>query len=674
MEVSLLKDIVIIFGLAAFVNFIFNKFKVPTLIGYLLTGVIVGPHLLGIVSETESINLMAEIGVVLLMFSIGLEFSLNHLLRIRKIVFFGGFLQLMLTALITMLIARLYHLGWGQALFIGFLTALSSTAVVLKILQDRSEITSNYGRTVVGILIFQDIILIPLILLTPILGGDADGVGSDFLWLAVKSVIIIGFVFVGNRWLMPWLLHKVAMTKNQELFLMFIFLVCLSVALLTSELGMSLAFGAFLAGLMISESEYSHNAFGNLVPFKDTFSSFFFVSVGMLLDMQFVIDNLGMVLLTVSIVIVTKALIAGGTAFILGHTFRGTVMAGIALCQVGEFSFILAKLGLDYKLLTDHYYQLFLAVALISMSVSPFLIQAARPFANVLLKLPLPTTIVEGLFPLQQIPVPELNKHLVVIGKDSRSLNLSVMAKYMKLPYISIVFDPATVKKMQEKGEMALYGDASNEPILTKAHVQTAEVVVISIGNTIVALNILQKVRNLNKSAHVIVRTKHVSEIEEFYKLGANQVIPEEFETAIDLFEKVLTKFLLPQRLIHQTIGKLRNDHYGIFRDKAVKRSVNLFKDIPDIETHAFKVDRNSEIVGKSRSEIKFREQYGITIVAIKRSNKIIDHPAPNVLFQEGDIVYILGKPEAISKSADLFYNPDMFEGRSKVPQNNESY
>jgi CPA2 family monovalent cation:H+ antiporter-2 len=263
--------------------------------------------------------------------------------------------------------------------------------------------------------------------------------------------------------------------------------------------------------------------------------------------------------------------------------------------------------------------------------------------------------MVEGLFPLQQIDVPQLSKHVVFIGKDSRSVNLSIMANYMKLPYISIIFDPAIVRKLQQKGETVLYGDAVNEPILTKAHIDKAEVVVISIGNLITSMTVLEKIRRLNKHAYVIVRTKHVTDIEELYKLGANQVIPEEFETAIDLFERVLSKLLLPQTEINKAIANIRNDHYGIFRDKYVKKTFNLLKEIPDLETSAYKVQEKSMLVGKSRSETKFREQYGITIVAIKRSNKIIEHPSPETQFNVGDIVYILGKPENIAHAAELF-------------------
>ena len=323
MELNILKDLLVIFALSTFVNYVFTRIKVPTIVGYLLTGIIAGPHVAGIVHSNTNIDLLAEIGVVLLLFTIGLEFSLKHLIKIRKIVFWGGFMQVALTTLVIMSLAQGYDMELPAAVFIGFLTALSSTAVVLKVLQDRSEISSNYGRTVLGILIFQDILLVPLLLFTPLLGGEVNHITRDIILLGLKSILIIVMVFIGHKWVMPVVLRAIAMTRNQELFFMSILLICLSFAFLTYELGMSLAFGAFLAGLMISESEYSHNAFGHIIPFKDTFTSFFFVSIGMLLDISFVVDNIGLVLLTVVFVVLLKMVVAGLTGFVLGHTFRG---------------------------------------------------------------------------------------------------------------------------------------------------------------------------------------------------------------------------------------------------------------------------------------------------------------------------------------------------------------
>lgn len=664
MDTEILKDVVIIFGLSTFVNFIFTKIRIPTLVGYLLTGIVAGPFLLGIINGPHEIELMAELGVVILMFTIGMEFSLKHLLKIRRIVFLGGFIQLSLTALVTMVLARSYNMEWKSAIFIGFITALSSTAVVLKILQDRSEVTSNYGRTVVGILIFQDIVLVPMLLFTPFLKGETANIGQDLVALIIKAVFIIGFVYVGNRWIIPRLLHRIAMTRNQELFLMSVLLICLSVALLTSELGITLAFGAFLAGLMISESEYSDNAFSNLIPFRDTFTSFFFVSIGMLLDLHFVYQNIGLVLMTALLVIGIKMIIAGFTAFLMGHTLRGTVLVGIALAQVGEFSFILAKMGVSYQILTDFYYQLFLAVAIITMSVSPLLILLANRLASLLLKLPLPGFLVNGMFPLHQIEIPELSNHLVLIGKDSRAINLSVMAKYNNIPYISIVFDPAIVRKRQEKGESIIYGDSINEPILQKAHVDTAKIVVISIGDLITAMAVTDKVRHMNKHAYILVRTKHVEDIEELYKLGASQVIPEEFETAIDLFERILSNFLVPQNEINSTIARIRDHQYGIFYEKKEIEKYNILKEIPNIEIMALRISDQSTLSGKTLAESELRNKYGITLVALKREDHLNDHPNSNTRFQKGDIAYIFGKPEQIATAINLFSN----SGEQSIP------
>jgi monovalent cation:H+ antiporter-2, CPA2 family len=292
MELTILRDIVVIFALSTFVNLFFNRIKIPTVVGYLITGMVAGPYLLGLVHEEENIEVLAEVGIILLLFTIGIEFSLKHLLKIRKIVFFGGFLQVSVTAAVFYLLSSIYSMDWKSGLFIGFLAALSSSALVLKLLQERSEVTSNYGKTVLGILIFQDLLLVPLLLFTNLLGNSGGEYGSEILLMLLKTAGIIGFVYVGNRWLFPWVLHLVAMTKNQELFIMTIMLICFGIALLTYVMGMSLAFGAFLAGLMISDSDYSHNTFGNLIPFKDIFVSFFFVSIGMLLNLTFVSDNL----------------------------------------------------------------------------------------------------------------------------------------------------------------------------------------------------------------------------------------------------------------------------------------------------------------------------------------------------------------------------------------------
>jgi CPA2 family monovalent cation:H+ antiporter-2 len=567
-------------------------------------------------------------------------------------------MQLLLTATMAMLAARVFHFEWTESLFVGFLTALSSTAVVMKLLQERSELTTHYGKTIVGILIFQDIILIPLLLFTPMLGGATADVGHDLLILMLKTSGIMFFIWVGTKWLMPWLLHLIAMTRSQELFLMSLLLICLAVAMLTHQLGMSLAFGAFLAGLMISDTEYSHSAFGNLIPFKDVFTSFFFVSIGMLLDLGFVAEHPWLVIGTVLLVIVLKAFVAGMTAFSLGHTFFGTVVVGLSLAQVGEFSFILAGLGLMHNIITPYHYQLFLAVAITSMALSPLMIQISRPLANLMLRLPLPPRIVNGLFPLKQVEIPEISNHTVLIGKDSRAINLASMIKTMGLPFTSIVFDPDLARREMEKGNLTVFGDATFEPVLREAFAHTAELIVISVGNLITALSIVEHIRKMNKHAHIIVRTRHVTDIEELYKLGASQVIPEEFETAIDFFERILGKYLIPRMDIERAIARTREDNYGIFRDRTKVGGYSLLKDIPDIEIAAARVGEESVFSGKTIAQTAMRKTAGVTIVAINHDGRITANPDPSSVILGNDIIYLLGKPEMIALAINILSEP----------------
>jgi len=656
MELTILKDIVIIFALSTLVNLVFTKIKIPTVVGYLLTGIIAGPHLLSLVDGKHEIELMAEIGVVLLLFTIGMEFSLKQLIKIRRIVFFGGLLQVSVTAGVFYIASYSYGMSWQGGLFIGFLAALSSTALVLKLLQERSELTSNYGRTVLGILIFQDLLLVPLLLFANLLGNDPVNLTNELLLLALKAIVIIGLVYVGNRWLLPKLLHLIAMTKNQELFMMSIFLICFAIALLTFKLGMSLAFGAFLAGLMISESKYSHNAFGNLIPFKDTFTSFFFVSIGMLLDMSFVIENYQLVIVSVLLVIVLKTLIASGTGFVLGHTFRGTVIVGIALSQVGEFSFILAKIGFSYSILSNFYYQLFLAVAVITMALTPFLMNLSLPLANRLLKLPLPKFLVDGIFPLKEIDIPDFKNHLVIIGTDVSALELSKIAKENNIRHVSIIFNPSIATEKIKNGDSVIYGDAVNEPILLKAHINTAEIIVISVGSIIPAMAIIEKVRQLNKLGYILVRAKHIQNVEQYYKLGADQVLPEKLEIAIDLFNRVLIKRLYPQKEVNRMLTHIRNMNLGVFSEKDLVNKPSILDEFSNINISAITIEVNSHADGKSLIDINLRKKTGVTLLAIKRGSEIIEHPVPKTVFQRDDIVYVLGDPEQVNSASELFF------------------
>ncbi len=653
MELSILKDIVIIFALSTIVNLIFTRFKIPTVVGYLLTGIIAGPHLLSLVSEGHKIELIAEIGVVLLLFTIGMEFSLQHLVKIRKRVFVGGLVQVTITAAVFFITFFLLRMNWQSCIYLGFLAALSSSALVLKILQERSELTSNYGRTVLGILIFQDLLLAPLLLFGNLLTDNSMNLQVELVTLTSKVVIIVGLVYAGNRWLIPKLLHLIALTKNQELFMMSIFLICFAIALLTSKFGMSLAFGAFLAGLMISESEYSYNAFGNFQPIKDVFASFFFVSIGMLLDISFLINNYQIVIISVVFLLIVKVIIAAGTGFILGHTLQGTIKIGLALSQVGEFSFVLAKIGFDNAILPDFYYRLFLAVAVITMAFTPFIFYLSKPLVTTMMKFKLPDYIINGLFPLAEIEIPGFRNHLVIIGKDASAVKLSMMAKLNNLQHISIIFDPALARVKMNNGDLVVYGDAVNEPILRKAHVDTADIVVISVGSIIPSMAIIEKVRRINKNAYIISRGTIVQNVEMLYRAGADQVLPEKLEIAIDLLNRILVKRLVPQKEVNRILTHVRNLSLGEFSVKDTVNQPSILDEFPNISISAIKVESGSPAENKSLLELDLRKKTGVTLLAIRRDSDIIEHPVPETLFLCDDIVYLLGNPEQINYASE---------------------
>jgi monovalent cation:H+ antiporter-2, CPA2 family len=657
MEFTILLDIVIIFALATFVNLLFTRLKIPTVVGYLLTGVIAGPYFLALVGEIENIEVLAEIGVIFLLFTLGIELSLKHLFKMRKVVFLGGFLQVFITAGVFYLLAVVYSMDWRSSLFIGFLAAISSTTLILKVLQERSEVTSNYGQTVLGISIFQDLLLVPLLLLASLLGEPEIKLGSELLLLLLKASGIIGFVYIGNRWLFPWILHAIALTKNQELFTMSVMLICLGIALLTYAMGMSLAFGAFLAGLMISDSEYSHNTVGNFIPFKDIFVSFFFVSIGMLLNLSFVGENLWLVTGSVILVLLLKSLIASAIGFILGHTFRGILIIGFALSQVGEFSFILAKAGFDYNILSPFQYQLFLAVTVITMATMPFLMKISIPLANWFLQYPMPDFLVKGIFPLKETVIPDFKNHLVIIGKDSSALKLSIMAKHYGMKHISIVFDPVIAREKMNIGDNVVYGDAVNEPILLKAHVDVADVVVISIGDIVPSMAIIAKVKEINSHAFIIARVRNIENIQQLYSIGADQVFPEKFEIAIDFFNRVLMKRLYPQKKINRMMAHIRSMNLGEFSEKDMMNQPSILDELPSVNITAISVEENSFAEGKTLGETDLRKKTGVTLLAVKRGDDVIEHPTLRTKFLTGDIAYVLGDPEQANLAMELFSN-----------------
>jgi monovalent cation:H+ antiporter-2, CPA2 family len=658
MEIPLLKDITIIFGVSIVVIFICHRIRLPVIVGFLLTGVLIGPYGLGILKAVHEVEVLAEIGIVLLLFTIGIEFSLKKLLEIRKSVLMGGSLQVLLTFLAAFSIVGHFGQTSDEAVFIGFLVTLSSTAIVLKLIQERAEVDSPHGRTTLGILIFQDIIIVPMILITPLLAGSAGGLGESLLVFVVKGIGTVILVMVGAKWIVPQVLYQVARTCNRDLFLLSIVAICLSVAWITSSVGLSLALGAFLAGLIISESEYSHQALGNILPFRGVFTSFFFVSIGMLLDVGFLFQQPGLIVLITLCVLVLKSIIAVSVTILLGLPLRTGILVGLALSQVGEFSFILSRAGIEHGLLSENIYQLFLNVSVLTMAATPFAIAIAPRLADLVLRLPLPKKLKSGLRPVQEIKELDKKDHLIIIGLGVNGVNVARVAKAAGIPYVIIEMNPETVRRELAKGEPIFYGDATHEEVFNHANIKDARIVVVAINDPAATRRITETARKLNSKVHLIVRTRYLQEMAALHKLGADQVIPEEFETSVEIFTRILAKYLVPRHEIESLVAEVRSEDYGMLRSLSTGPASfsDLTLQLPDVEISTFRVGERSAPVGRSLAQIELRKRYGVTVLAIRRDSQILPNPHGETPLCAGDVLFVLGPPEKIAEATSLFH------------------
>lgn len=665
MEIALFNDILIIFVLAIAILFICHKLRLPAIVGFLITGVLAGPHGLGLVQSVHDVKILAEIGIVLLLFTIGIEFSLKSFVQIKKSVLLGGSLQVLLTVIAGAAVAYAANTTLPQAVFIGFLLSLSSTAIVLMLLKERAEIESPHGRTVLAILIFQDIIIVPMMLFTPVLAGTTTNLSISVPSIIIAGVGILLLIIVGTKWLVPQFLYQIARTRNRELFLLSIVVLCFAIARLTSSLGLSLALGAFLAGLIISESEYSHHAIGHILPFKDIFTSLFFVSVGMLLDVHFVLSRPILIILCALGVLFLKAIIASGAAMIIGIPLRTSILVGLALCQVGEFSFILSSAGLEHGLLTADMYQVFLAVSIATMALTPFIVQLAPRISDNVLRFPILKKITIGFRPAHEEAPLHSKDHLIIVGFGVNGRNVARAAKASRIPYVIIEMNPDTVLREKAKGEPIYYGDATQEAVLNHAGIKSARVVVGAIYDAPATRRIVELSRRLNPKAYIIARTRFVQEMKELYMLGANEVIPEEYETSIEIFSRVLKKFLVPRHEIEKFVAEVRADGYEMFRSlsKEPAAAYDLKLDLFDVEISMLKVNKESPLTGKSLREIDMRKNYGLTVLAIRRNAHMMSNPDPEVKLLPDDILIILGSPENIASVANLCEGQDQTSG-----------
>jgi CPA2 family monovalent cation:H+ antiporter-2 len=657
MVFEFLKSLVVILIASVAVVFLLHKFRIPSLVGFIVAGIIIGPHGAGIVKDTHAIEILSEIGVILLLFTIGIEFSMTKLVRIKKAVLGGGGAQVLLTILLSAAITYIAIGNINKSIFFGFLYALSSTAIVLKLLVERGEIDSPHGHTMVGILIFQDLCIVPLMLLIPSLSGnviDVIDVGSKM----GKAIVIIAVVLLSTRWIVPALLHQVVHTRSKELFLTTIILLCLGIALLTSRFGLSLALGAFLAGLIISESEYAHQAISDILPFKDSFMGIFFVSIGMLMDTEFVFGNGIRIAEVVALIFVLKIVTGTASALLIGNSLRSSVITGLGLAQIGEFSFVLAIAGKASGLISESFYQIFLSSSVVTMIITPFTIKVAPSIAEWLAS----RHVLKNLTNLKRTSEeeslsPKRQGHVIIIGFGLNGRNLARVLREARIPYIVLEMNSDTVREMKKKGEPIYYGDGTSKEILHKMSIEGARLLVVAISDPISTRMIVSVARKENNDIYIIVRTRYLAEVDDLKKLGADEVIPEEFETSIEIFALVLHKFNFSHDVILDMIDKIRSNSYTPLRSVEFPRKqlFNKHEWLPQIEIEWYKVSESSLLAEKSIKELQVRKKTGVTIIAVRRGQEVFTNPEPDFRLKAEDILLFIGKRKNMFTALNYF-------------------
>ncbi|MEW6325094.1 MAG: monovalent cation:proton antiporter-2 (CPA2) family protein [Nitrospirota bacterium] len=562
-QAEFIRDLVVIFGVSLAIVLLFHRLRMPSIAGFLIAGAVIGPYGLNLIDDLERVELLAEVGVVLLLFTIGLEFSLARLSRIRKFALSGGTLQVGLTIAVTALVAlALFGLTPQQSVFWGFLIALSSTAIVLKLLLERGELDAPHGRLTLGILIFQDLIVVPMMIGLPFLSGSAGDGPVRMIATLVKSLLLVAAILVAARWLLPKALAVVVRTRSRELFVITVLLICAGTAWLAEMQGLSLALGAFIAGLVISESEYGHQALADVMPFRDSFISLFFVSVGMLLDLRAAVEMLPVAAAVTVGVLLLKAIVGGGVTLVLGYPWRVAALVGLMLPQVGEFSFVLAEAGQGYGLLSPGAYQLFLIISTLTMLATPFLIQAAPHL--------LMGAESAGLGARSIAPPPAEEEphrdHVMIAGYGLNGRNLARVLRDAAIPYLVIDLHAEAIRQGRAAGEPIYYGDVTQREVLQRMGIAAARMVVLAISDPFATRRAVQVARQANSKIHIVARTRYVREVDELLRLGANEVVPEEFETSLEMFELALREYGVPPGDIQRIQEEIRQEGYARLR------------------------------------------------------------------------------------------------------------
>jgi CPA2 family monovalent cation:H+ antiporter-2 len=649
--------------LAAFAGgYLARLVGLPTLVGYLLAGLAIGPFTPGFVGDIKNISQLAEMGVIFLMFGVGLHFSLRDLWAVRRIAIPGALLQMLIATLLGLALTLLW--GWtiGAGLILGLALAIASTVVLLRGLADNGLLNTPHGQVAVGWLVLEDLATIAILVLIPALLGSGVGSPWQSVGLALlKTALFVGLMlFVGTK-LLPWLLMRIAHTRSRELFILAVVALALGTALAASELfGVSLALGAFLAGVVIGESDVSHQVGADVLPFREIFAVLFFVSVGMLVDPAALLANAGQVLALTGLIVAGKALFTLLLGLILPASARTMLVVAAGLSQIGEFSFIVGQSGVALGVLTQDQYGLILASALLSIVLNPLLFKALPWAERLLQRWPALWQRLEHAGPTPELRPHGLEDHVVLVGYGRVGQHIVGVLQQLAVPLLIVERDAARTTELQGRGVATLFGDAANSEVLTHADLEHARALVVTLPDETSAELIVAAARDLAPGLPIIARAATAAGVRRVAELGAQDVIHPELEGGLEVVRYTLLSLGYPLGQVQQYIDAVRHDAYDTSVTSGEERRTlaQLLATAPGMEVSWQAMTDTSPLIGRTLVEANLRARTGASVVALVRDREVLANPKSNMVFQAGDLVGLIGDAEQVASVARIIAPP----------------
>ena len=654
-DFRLIVDLVSVLAVAASGGLLASLLQQPVLLGYLIGGMIVGPSGLGLIKEVIQVETLAQFGVAFLLFALGVEFSFAELNKVKKISLGGGGLQIVLTILVTTVIS--VAVGWvespAQGVFLGSILSLSSTAVVLKCLMERNEAESPHGKVMLGILVIQDLALGLMLAVLPALDQPGETIGIAVLYALLRIGLFAAGAVAAGVWLIPPLLRLLARTESRELFLLGVVALCLGIALLTEELGLSIEMGAFVAGLMISEVEYADQTLTYVEPLRDIFASLFFAAIGMLIDPLFLWQNLELILGLVALVLLGKFLIVTPLVKLFRYSLKTALIVGLGLAQIGEFSFVLASEGQVLGLVSRRVYLLILGTTAVTLVVTPFVLRLIPFLFNIIESMPWLKPYFDGDGTPQEISEElPLSGHVVVCGYGRVGKNLVKLLLTHNLPLVVIDQSESRIQQLREAGIPYIYGNCVSLHVLEAAEITNAKGMAIALPDPMSTRLSLKRALELYPDLNVVVRANNNKNIESFYQLGAREVVQPEFEASLEMVTYLLNDVGISPNLVQREIKQIRNRHYLDLRPQQTPSQVSrdLRQATSEMNSKWYVLPTASPLIGMTLEQADMRYVTGVSVMAIRRKKgEEIDFPSPQTKLQEGDKLLIVGSSREIA-------------------------